>query len=811
MRKLILIRGPQGAGKTTWLKKTGLIHYSLSMDQLRLASSGLVLTTHGHWSINQDVNEQVHHLFRRLANERMERGELLCIEGALMDVSDTKYWMEQALFHRYQICMVDLSDIPTQQLLHQNAQRPIEFQVHEKAVIGTQKRLKDSARDLPKELLRFTWQPQDAHWSQVEQWMSVPMVDLSHYEKIVHIGDLQGCLTVLTGPNGLLEKGFEPNTHYILMGDLLDRGIENHLVMQWVLKEVINNPHVTLIWGNHENHLHRWARGLKAVSQEFAQKTLPQLLKAGLTTQDAELVCQKAIEMLTYKFHDKQVLISHAGLSTVPEKLERVSLHQYSKGTGAWSDPIDQQFDRQAPLPWEQVHGHRNHNHQKIQASQRSFSLEDNVEYGGHLRVATLTKEGWSTASYPNFVFLPYRDRPMREEELQFQPEWLKTPSNMYLSAEDLKKMREHPGVKEKVSESNPHVASFNFTKDVFFNQAWDDVVVRARGLFFNQKTGEIVARAYDKFFNFEEPGIEETKPEQLQKNIAWPIVGYQKENGFLGLMGYDSQTDSLFLTSKSTPDSDFATWFKDIFNEMFSVEKQENLKRYLRDCEACVALEVIDPIRDPHMITYDKPNIVVLDVFARSSKLQKLSYEQLKHFGNRFGLNVKQKEVRLPNWQAFEGWHNRVKDDLAHQSHGKAIEGVVFEDANGFQFKVKYAYYSFWKSMRGTKDRISSTMEKKGISEQAKKASIQANVTRYNHPLAFNFLSWCQGQNPETLNKDIITLRNQFEQEVSQDPSWIKTPWNHKALVLKSSESSKPTSPEKEVKKESSGMKSKP
>lgn len=792
MRKLLLIRGPQGAGKSTWIRESGLEGYSLSLDQLRMATSGLVLRTDGTWGLSQEQSEQVTHLFKKIANERMERGELLIIEAALMDVGDMKRWIEQAAFHRYDLALVDLSEIPKETVVKQNLMRPNHLQVSEKVVLSSQQRLKDSIRDIPPELKRFGWENNHLHWQKALNWLDVPLVDLSHYDSIVHIGDLQGCITVLTGPGGLLEKGLQTNTHYILVGDLLDRGIENAEVMQWVLKNVVNNPHVTLIWGNHEDHLHRWSRGLKAVSQEFGYQTLPQLLQKGITREDAEKVCAKAVEVLTYRFGTHQVIVSHAGLPTVPDRLERASLRQLSKGTGQWSDPIDQQFERQAPQPWEQVHGHRNHNDQAIQATTRSFSLEDNVEYGGTLRVATLNQQGWLVAAYPNKIFLPYRSRTLREDQLLNQAPWMKNPSDLFLSADDLKIMRDHAGVKEKISESSPHVASFNFTKDVFFNQSWDDVVVRARGLFFNQQSGEIVARSYDKFFNFDEPGIEETQPENLEKNIAWPLVGYRKENGFLGLVGYDSQTDSLFLTSKSTPDSDFAQLFRDVFEETLTSIQKKNLKRKLFEEECCAVFEC-NHTSDPHMIAYEKSHLVLLDVFARSAKLQKLDHDALKRFGNEFGLQVKQKEIRLPNWKAFEGWHNRIKDDLNHQSKGNFTEGVVFEDSSGFQFKVKYAYYSFWKSMRGSKERIKSTMDKKGMNEQAKEASILATVNRYTHPLAQAFLGWCKEQTFDTLQKDIIALRNQFQEEVVQDPNWVGTPWNHKSLVLKPQTQAKP------------------
>ena len=52
------------------------------------------------------------------------------------------------------------------------------------------------------------------------------------------------------------------------------------------------------------------------------------------------------------------------------------------------------------------------------------------------------------------------------------------------------------------------------------------------------------------------------------------------------------------------------------------------------------------------------------------------------------------------------------VKDNRAGRWKGREVEGLVLEDAAGFQFKAKAADYAFWKALRGQKDCIVSARE---------------------------------------------------------------------------------------------------
>lgn len=96
------------------------------------------------------------------------------------------------------------------------------------------------------------------------------------------------------------------------------------------------------------------------------------------------------------------------------------------------------------------------------------------------------------------------------------------------------------------------NISSFNFTRDAFYDKKWDEQTTKARGLFINTANGTVVARSYPKFFNINERA--ETRFNMLQYRFKFPVTAYVKENGFLGMVSYNPETDDFFIASKSTP-----------------------------------------------------------------------------------------------------------------------------------------------------------------------------------------------------------------------------------------------------------------
>jgi hypothetical protein len=550
--------------------------------------------------------------------------------------------------------------------------------------------------------------------------------------------------------------------------------------MRWFVDEALPRDNVDLLWGNHEDHLAIWARGEDAVSGEFEHRTLPQLIESGITPDDAEATVSRALEYLRYGYGDERVLVTHAGLSTVPDRIELLATRQVTHGTGHWEDPVDEQFDRNAPAGWTQVHGHRNHGAVSVRATDRSFNLEDSVEHGGNLRVATLGPRGWTTGSYRNPVFRPFRERLALESKItqsrlkqrRSYPEWTlkEKATDMQIDEATLEAMRAHKGVKERTSERYPHVASLNFTRKVFYDRSWDDVVVKARGLFFDTDTRQIVARGYEKFFNIGER--EETTLESLKRTMKVPITAYVKENGFLGNTGYDLRTDTLFVASKSTPDGPFADMFREILRDTVSEGALEGMRRHNRDHECSMTFEVIDPIRDPHMIEYDSAKVVLLDVVRRSMDFKRAHYDVVQELGDRFGLETKRRAMQFKTWEAFEGWYRKASTDLGYKIGGQHVEGIVLEDRDGRMEKMKLPYYGFWKQMRGMKDRIVAASERgTEFAYEHTRRPDRTEPSAEEVVMADAFRDWCLEQPVHELRADVITLRKAFGHDFGNAP----------------------------------------
>ena len=784
MRKLVVFRGHQGSGKSYTIDKLGLNEWTLSSDAIRSVVASPMLTSHGTMIINQDVNQQVFGMLHDLADKRMRRGETLVIDTTGMQISDFATWREMAREHRYQVAFVDLSGVPLDTALARQEGRHELRKVPRASLERFLKIMKDNpltVEDPSREIL-IKGDEAGSQIAVLKSWLEVPTIDLSRYSSVVHIGDLQGCYSVLAGPDGPLANGFRDDTFYVFVGDLLDRGIENGKVLRWFVDNAVGRENVVLMHGNHEDHLHRWSRGYDPVSNEFAYRTLPQLEAEGLTPADADKVCDMAREFFLYTHDDRKVFVNHAGLSTLPSDPWRVSLDQYSRGTGNWSDDVDSQYAANVHGVF-QVHGHRNEKGAPIRATSLSFNLEDQVEFGGNLRTCTLTRDGWTTKAYKNKVFRPLAARLAMEtinnpadnrvKVRKRYPDWItkQEPSQKYFDAGLLQQMKEHPGVMERTSAAFPHVFSLNFTRNVFFDKAWDDVVVKARGLFLDGETSEIVSRGYDKFFNIGE--LESTQIEVLAETLQFPVTLYLKENGYLGNLGYDARKDVPMIASKSTPDGNFAGWFRDIIADKVSPTNFERLRRYLRDTESSMTFEVIDPVNDPHIIEYDEANIVLLDVVRRATDFRKASYDTVKEVGDYFGLDVKQRAMRFENKIQLLAWYRKAeKQGLSHTFKDKPVEGFVFEDASGFMTKWKAPYYKFWKQMRTQHNRVRKMLENSQMPKNAATAIGGLHwMTEEMRETALDFNGWMLERTPETLGAGIIEARKMYvaDRQLSQ------------------------------------------
>lgn len=709
MRYLFLLQGIPGAGKSTWIKKEGLEPYTLSSDDIRLLLSNPVMNEEGKFVINQSVNASTWRVLFNCLEERMKAGAMTIVDATHVTKESVQRYKKLCDDYRYR-CFIIRFDTNFETACAQNDGR-VEYRAISHKIIENFKGKLDN----------FTI----GNWATIikpEQFKEVinyNIPDLSHYKAIVHFSDLQGCMEPA---NDYFKKYPEdPEILYIYHGDLVDRGPQNHLTTKFAL-ERYKRPNWIFIEGNHEKHLHDWAHGKDIKSEEFANFTKAQLEEHNVSKKEVREFCRKLRQMFVYTYHGKTVLCSHAGLSRMPMSTEiiKISSIQYIKGVGMYGFDIDSKFEELSPDVY-QVHGHRNAHKTPFEVTQKSFNLEDQVEFGGYLRVLTFRGLEIEVEKFKNDTVRADIQK-QRDCELPL------------VQGSLIDQLRANPMINERPLGNN--ISSFNFKKEVFFDALWSAQTVKARGLFINTVTGKIVSRSYDKFFNLNER--EDTKLEYLRGHLSYPVKVYAKENGFLGIVGYDEESDSLLITSKSTDKSNFANWFKDILTRTANMEA---LYDHCKNSNCSFVFEVIDPENDPHIIEYTKKEIVLLNIIRRTIDFEKMPDDAAEILAKEIGVPYKTKVAYIVNGHHFEKFVQEI--EIASWVD---LEGYVLEDSQGFMFKIKTPYYNFWKNMRRYLHRLQrgGSVDERHLDAQGQK-----------------FVAFLKTLGPNDLEKSLIELRN--------------------------------------------------
>lgn len=723
MRHLILTRGTPGCGKDTFIRNNGLEQFMLSADEIRLLFQTPVMKEDGTYTIDGRHDGKVWKLLFELLEERMKRGEFTIVNATHAKSEAISQYKKLAQKYRYRVSILDFSDVPLETALKQNKMRPEYKHVPEAAILNSYERM--STEHVP------SWTPA-VKPDKFRDYISYSAIDLSHWKKIHHIGDIHGCYTALMeylgGPEGMKEDEL-----YIFVGDYLDRGIENIETINFLLT-IYDKPNVIMLEGNHEHHLKTWSHDEEITAQHFIRTTKVELEEANISKKEIRQFYRKLRQVVYYTYNGVEVVVTHGGIAKRPEEFMFMATEQFIKGVGDYKLDIDYAWEQNESIDAYQIHGHRNIFRLPIQAGRNSFNLEGQVEKGGHLRAITLTEGGFETHEVKNNVFKIDQDNKAIDVDETIDEETF------------IEYLRSHDMIQEK--DLGDNLSSFNFTRKAFSDRNWDGVNVKARGLFVNVNTNEIVSRSYNKFFNINER--EETKINSLADNLVFPVIAYDKPNGYLGTVGYNSEKDELVFTSKSEIRGPHAEWLKELFLKNLTGLQIDKIKEFLYCEKVSLVFEVIKVKEDPHIIKYPEDKIVLLDIVKRTVKYEKLDYSAVAEFGKQFGFEVKELVYKFESWVELYTWYREIQNDMDSQ-----IEGFVLEDSAGFMTKIKMPYYNFWKQMRGVKEKV-----------QAKRAHEVKGGSLYT-PLHNKVFSWLKRQDLNYLKQSsIIDLRDAFYKE---------------------------------------------
>lgn len=717
MRTLLLMRGAPGVGKSTFIEKNNLKKYTLCADDIRLLIQTPLMQTDGSFAISQNNDDKVWSTLFNILEDRMKRGEFTVIDATNSKTKEMTRYRDLAKAYRYRMYCVDFTDVPIEVCKQRNSQRPEYKQVPEDVIDKIYSRFEGQKipRDIevikPDELDKILIKP----------------IDVSEYKKIHYIGDIHGCYTALKQAIPELKD----DELYVFCGDYIDRGIENAEVLNFLI-EICEKPNVCLIEGNHDRAIYDYAHDLKTGKKQFDDITYYELKQANVDKKQLRILYRKIRQCAYYNYNSQLILATHAGISKMPENLVYLPTDQMIKGVGTYGEmkQVCENWKKSNP-DIIQVFGHRNVEDNSIKINDCCYNLEGNVEFGGFLRMIDINQDLTTFETYSKNDIIANEQNSINEQ------------NKKELDIDDvIENMRKSSLVSEK---KTGNISAFNFSERAFKKGLWDDVTTKARGLFINTNTKQIVARSYDKFFRINETA--ETQTIYLKSKFAYPLNVYVKYNGFLGILGYDKESDELLITSKSSLDGEHVGYLKDLLKD----KDLDAIKEYLKENNSSMVFEAIDIKNDPHIIKYNENKLVLLDVIKNDLKFEKLNYKDLKTVGAKFDFEVKELAYTLNSIQEFWDWYYKVQEE-DFQYKNEYVEGFVIEDANSFMVKVKLDYYNTWKFMRG-------------VFQKVKKMGYINRTSTLTTKLHNDFYNWCV-KNKDNLPEDIISAREAFENE---------------------------------------------
>ena len=684
MRTLLLLRGIQASGKSTWIKENNLEPYTLSADNIRLNIANPVLLEDGSYEISQKYNKVTWELLYKYLEMRMQNGDFTIIDATHSDLKLLNKYKDLASTYKYTMYCLEF-DVPLEEALKRNKERDNYKYVPERVIERTYETIKNNEK-FPSALKKI---------ETIDEIINFYTADVNQHEKVVIIGDIHSCAEPLKE----VLKDFNEETLYIFVGDYFDRGIQPVETFNIIL-DLLEKPNVILIEGNHEEKsMKKFIYDEEKYTKSFEETTLLPLLKeydVDYVRASLKKIYKKLRQCFAFEFRGKKFLCTHGGLPLVP-KLTLVSAKEMIHGVGKYETEIgeiySENYKKGLCQGFIQVHGHRG-----VNDGQFSYCLEDRVEFGGELKVLTIDNEGKiKKTGIKNSVYNKGLKLPMSGavEKVEFNT-----------ANELINEMIRHQFITVKECEHN--LISLNFNREAFNKKKWNDLTIKARGLFVDKDSGEVKIRSYNKFFNF---GERHVNLGYLKKYATYPIRVFKKYNGFLGLASVVN--GEVVLTSKSVTSGKYKDIFQDIWDKVES-EVRELLKKTMIENNCTAVFEVVSPEYDPHIIKYDKEHLYLLDFIENKLDLDThnidLEFSENLMKKIEFSSNLLTKKEELIRLENYDELYNFLAEK------GKSLEefeGYVLCDNSGFMFKFKLPYYNLWKTRRAWLERYRSALAK--------------------------------------------------------------------------------------------------
>ena len=685
MRTLLLLRGTQASGKSTWVAENNLEPYTLNADNIRLNIANPVLLENGSIEISQKYNKLTWELLYQYLEMRMQNGDFTIIDATHSDIKLMNKYRDLANIYKYTIYYLEF-DTPLEECLKRNRERIGYKYVPEKVIEKTWEAIKNKEK-LPNIFKKI---------NSIDEIINFYTADVNEYKKVIIIGDIHSCAEPLKE----VLKDFSEENLYIFVGDYFDRGIQAVETFK-IMLDLLEKSNVILIEGNHENNsVKKFIYDEEKYTKSFDETTLQPFLKefeldyikAGL-----KKIYKRLRQCFTFEFRGKKFLCTHGGLPLVP-KLALVSAREMIKGVGKYETEIgeiySENYKKGLCQDFIQVHGHRG-----INDGEYSYCLEGRVEFGGELKILTIDndgnieKYGIKNDVYNRGLTIATRDSSEKIKNFQTENELI----NEMIASSFI-----------TVKECDYNLISLNFNREAFNKKKWNDLTIKARGLFVDRDSGEVKIRSYNKFFNF---GERHVNLGYLNKYATYPIRVFKKYNGFLGLASVID--GNIVFASKSVTSGKYKDIFQNIWNKV-EAEVKELLKKTMIENNCTAVFEVVSPEYDPHIIKYDKEHLYLLDFIENKLDIDThnidLEFSENLMKKVEFSSTILTKKELITKLENYNELYNFL-DEKAKSL--EEFEGYVLCDNSGLMFKFKLPYYILWKERRTWLERYRSALSK--------------------------------------------------------------------------------------------------
>lgn len=326
MRKAIIMVGPPGSGKTVFLEDLRLSHLAVSKNQAKELTYGLrtAMFAGGEGAI-QDGSFGNEHLavYEAMLRGRLAQGVNVIVNNAHCTKPQLNRTLALVQEYGYEPYILDMARGKRYgELWSQNVGQVFSRQATQEEFDFAWEHYKQLR--LPEELLIS---PEDLKPTLVTRSSH----QSGDFDRTIIVGDIHGRYRQLTT---LIERlgGLEDElTHWVFVGDYIDRGPNSVGVLE-LLDKASTLPHVTLLEGNHESHLHSLVYGYGRPPAQTV-KTYNELLNAPGWDKRRIRRFLKRLKPFHYVYGRSIVFVSHGGsYPLVLPELAPYSLSQFTRG-----------------------------------------------------------------------------------------------------------------------------------------------------------------------------------------------------------------------------------------------------------------------------------------------------------------------------------------------------------------------------------------------------------------------------------------------------------------------------------------------